>query len=110
NKSEKSVCDNGSTSNPSEPSSKWFSISTSLLGRERSLDNNSYIEEYDCSSLALDLKKKKKKKGGRKNSSLETRSRYVSDQDMCFRKKGRREKNGSEKIRGKRFCFSDGVA
>ncbi|GJZ93444.1 hypothetical protein Tco_0665509 [Tanacetum coccineum] len=22
--------------------------------RERSLDNNSYVEEYDCSSLALD--------------------------------------------------------
>ncbi|GKA20247.1 hypothetical protein Tco_0700236 [Tanacetum coccineum] len=33
NKSEKSVCDNASTSNPSEPSSKGFSISTSLLGR-----------------------------------------------------------------------------
>ncbi|GKF79832.1 hypothetical protein Tco_0235400, partial [Tanacetum coccineum] len=43
--------------------------------KERSLDNNSYIEEYDCSSLALDwkkkkkkkMKKKKKKKGERKN-------------------------------------------
>ncbi|GKE57702.1 hypothetical protein Tco_1496887 [Tanacetum coccineum] len=33
NKSEKSVCDNASTSNPSEPSSKGFLISTSLLGR-----------------------------------------------------------------------------
>ncbi|GJT50985.1 hypothetical protein Tco_0977142 [Tanacetum coccineum] len=33
NKSEKSVCDNASTSNPSEPSSKGFPISTSLLGR-----------------------------------------------------------------------------
>ncbi|GJY03638.1 hypothetical protein Tco_0369578 [Tanacetum coccineum] len=32
NKSEKSVCDNASTSNPSEPSSKWFPSSTSLLG------------------------------------------------------------------------------
>ncbi|GJZ21774.1 hypothetical protein Tco_0558813 [Tanacetum coccineum] len=32
NKSEKSVCDNASTSNPSEPSRKWFPISTSLLG------------------------------------------------------------------------------
>ncbi|GJR88609.1 hypothetical protein Tco_0212620 [Tanacetum coccineum] len=32
NKSEKSVCDNASTSNPSEPSSKGFPISTSLLG------------------------------------------------------------------------------
>ncbi|GJT54308.1 hypothetical protein Tco_0989362 [Tanacetum coccineum] len=32
NKSKKSVCDNASTSNPSEPSSKGFSISTSLLG------------------------------------------------------------------------------
>ncbi|GJR03868.1 hypothetical protein Tco_0526852 [Tanacetum coccineum] len=32
NKSEKSVCDNASTSKPSEPSSKGFSISTSLLG------------------------------------------------------------------------------
>ncbi|GJQ90557.1 retrovirus-related pol polyprotein from transposon TNT 1-94 [Tanacetum coccineum] len=37
-------------------------------GRDRSLDNNSYIEEYDCPSFALDKrKKKKKKKGGRKN-------------------------------------------
>ncbi|GJT67834.1 hypothetical protein Tco_1019314 [Tanacetum coccineum] len=33
NKSDKSVCDNASTSNPSEPSSKGFLISTSLLGR-----------------------------------------------------------------------------
>ncbi|GJR81479.1 hypothetical protein Tco_0152264 [Tanacetum coccineum] len=33
NKSEKSVCDNASTSNPSKPSSKGFTISTSLLGR-----------------------------------------------------------------------------
>ncbi|GKC07347.1 reverse transcriptase domain-containing protein [Tanacetum coccineum] len=33
NKSEKSVCDNASTSNPSKPSSKGFPISTSLLGR-----------------------------------------------------------------------------
>ncbi|GKE67322.1 hypothetical protein Tco_1521483, partial [Tanacetum coccineum] len=33
NKSGKSVCDNASTSNPSEPSSKGFLISTSLLGR-----------------------------------------------------------------------------
>ncbi|GJX69041.1 hypothetical protein Tco_0304768 [Tanacetum coccineum] len=33
NKSEKSVRDNASTSNPSEPLSKGFSISTSLLGR-----------------------------------------------------------------------------
>nr|GEU74912.1 ribonuclease H-like domain-containing protein [Tanacetum cinerariifolium] len=33
NKSVKSVCDNASTSNPSEPSSNGFSISTSLLGR-----------------------------------------------------------------------------
>ncbi|GJY76626.1 hypothetical protein Tco_0481742 [Tanacetum coccineum] len=32
NKSEKFVCDNASTSNPSEPSSKGFPISTSLLG------------------------------------------------------------------------------
>ncbi|GKE79002.1 hypothetical protein Tco_1545122 [Tanacetum coccineum] len=32
NKSEKSVYDNASTSNPSEPSRKGFSISTSLLG------------------------------------------------------------------------------
>ncbi|GJX65338.1 hypothetical protein Tco_0299681 [Tanacetum coccineum] len=32
NKSKKSVCDNASTSNPSEPSSKGFLISTSLLG------------------------------------------------------------------------------
>ncbi|GJX44744.1 hypothetical protein Tco_0261420 [Tanacetum coccineum] len=32
NKSEKSMCDNASTSNPSEPSSKGFPISTSLLG------------------------------------------------------------------------------
>ncbi|GJX60629.1 hypothetical protein Tco_0292019 [Tanacetum coccineum] len=33
NKSDKSVCDNASTSNPSEPSTKGFSNSTSLLGR-----------------------------------------------------------------------------
>ncbi|GJZ18181.1 gag-pol polyprotein [Tanacetum coccineum] len=33
NKSEKSVCDNASTSNPSEPSSKGFSNFASLLGR-----------------------------------------------------------------------------
>ncbi|GKA61767.1 hypothetical protein Tco_0761286 [Tanacetum coccineum] len=33
NKSDKSVCDNASTSNPSKPSSKGFSNSTSLLGR-----------------------------------------------------------------------------
>ncbi|GJT27649.1 hypothetical protein Tco_0907924 [Tanacetum coccineum] len=33
NKSEKSMYDNASTSNPSEPSSKGFPISTSLLGR-----------------------------------------------------------------------------
>ncbi|GJX54103.1 hypothetical protein Tco_0282472 [Tanacetum coccineum] len=33
NKSEKSVCDNASTSNPSKPSSKGFSNSASLLGR-----------------------------------------------------------------------------
>ncbi|GJX41152.1 retrovirus-related pol polyprotein from transposon TNT 1-94 [Tanacetum coccineum] len=33
NKSKKSMCDNASTSNPSEPSSKGFPISTSLLGR-----------------------------------------------------------------------------
>ncbi|GJU69063.1 hypothetical protein Tco_1255322 [Tanacetum coccineum] len=33
NKSEKSMCENASTSNPSEPSSKGFPISTSLLGR-----------------------------------------------------------------------------
>ncbi|GJZ96373.1 hypothetical protein Tco_0668707 [Tanacetum coccineum] len=26
----------------------------SFTGRERSLDNNTYVEEYDCSSLALD--------------------------------------------------------
>ncbi|GJW52870.1 hypothetical protein Tco_0096955 [Tanacetum coccineum] len=32
NKSEKSVCDSASTSNPSEPSSKGFLISTSFLG------------------------------------------------------------------------------
>ncbi|GJY87784.1 hypothetical protein Tco_0502412 [Tanacetum coccineum] len=32
---------------------------------------------------------------------LKTRSRYVSDQDMCFRMKGRRENNRSEKIHGK---------
>ncbi|GJW09692.1 putative reverse transcriptase domain-containing protein [Tanacetum coccineum] len=32
NKSDKSVCDNASTSNPSKPSSKGFSNSTSLLG------------------------------------------------------------------------------
>ncbi|GJS72513.1 hypothetical protein Tco_0705354 [Tanacetum coccineum] len=32
NKSDKSVCDNAITSNPSEPSSKGFSNSTSLLG------------------------------------------------------------------------------
>ncbi|GKB65017.1 hypothetical protein Tco_0921203 [Tanacetum coccineum] len=38
NKSEKSVCDNASTSNPSEPSSKGFLISTSLLGRYDSHD------------------------------------------------------------------------
>ncbi|GKA38005.1 hypothetical protein Tco_0724570 [Tanacetum coccineum] len=33
NKSDKSLCDNANTSNPSEPSSKGFSNSTSLLGR-----------------------------------------------------------------------------
>ncbi|GJW49700.1 hypothetical protein Tco_0091051 [Tanacetum coccineum] len=33
NKSEKSMCDNASTSNPSESSSKGFPISTSLLGQ-----------------------------------------------------------------------------
>ncbi|GJU51782.1 hypothetical protein Tco_1221337 [Tanacetum coccineum] len=33
NQSEKSMCDNASTSNPSKPSSKGFSNSTSLLGR-----------------------------------------------------------------------------
>ncbi|GJR48417.1 hypothetical protein Tco_1316520 [Tanacetum coccineum] len=33
NKSEKSVCDNASTSNPSEPTSKGFLIYTSLLDR-----------------------------------------------------------------------------
>ncbi|GJV50117.1 hypothetical protein Tco_1440329 [Tanacetum coccineum] len=33
NQSEKSVCDNASTSNPSKPSSKGFSNSASLLGR-----------------------------------------------------------------------------
>ncbi|GJR80588.1 hypothetical protein Tco_0151373 [Tanacetum coccineum] len=33
NKSEKSMCENASTSNPSEPSSKGFPISTSFLGR-----------------------------------------------------------------------------
>ncbi|GJW39786.1 hypothetical protein Tco_0065631 [Tanacetum coccineum] len=33
NKSDKSVCDNASTSNPSEPSSKGFLNSTSLFGR-----------------------------------------------------------------------------
>ncbi|GKC29920.1 hypothetical protein Tco_1037214 [Tanacetum coccineum] len=33
NKSEKSVCDNASTSNPSKPSSKGFSNSASFLGR-----------------------------------------------------------------------------
>ncbi|GKC73502.1 hypothetical protein Tco_1119385 [Tanacetum coccineum] len=33
NQSEKYVCDNASTSNPSEPSSKGFPISTSLLDR-----------------------------------------------------------------------------
>ncbi|GJT20328.1 hypothetical protein Tco_0890265 [Tanacetum coccineum] len=33
NKSKKSVCDNASTSNPLEPSSKGFMISTYLLGR-----------------------------------------------------------------------------
>ncbi|GJW43998.1 gag-pol polyprotein [Tanacetum coccineum] len=33
NKSEKSVCDNASTSNPSKPSNKGFSNSASLLGR-----------------------------------------------------------------------------
>ncbi|GJX30960.1 hypothetical protein Tco_0240815 [Tanacetum coccineum] len=36
NQSEKFVCDNVSTSNPSKPSSKGFSISTSLLGRWQS--------------------------------------------------------------------------
>ncbi|GJY50905.1 hypothetical protein Tco_0441752 [Tanacetum coccineum] len=35
NKSEKSVCDNASTSISSEPSSKDFSISTSLIGRKQ---------------------------------------------------------------------------
>ncbi|GJV52936.1 hypothetical protein Tco_1448677 [Tanacetum coccineum] len=34
-----------------------------LNRRRRSLNNNSYVEEYNCSSLALD----EKKKGGRKN-------------------------------------------
>ncbi|GJY83150.1 hypothetical protein Tco_0496526 [Tanacetum coccineum] len=38
NKSEKSMCDNASTSNPSEPSSNGFLISTSLLGRYDSHD------------------------------------------------------------------------
>nr|GEV10620.1 hypothetical protein [Tanacetum cinerariifolium] len=40
NKSEKSVCDNASTSNPLKPSSKGFSNSTSLLGRYDSHDVN----------------------------------------------------------------------
>ncbi|GJX55546.1 hypothetical protein Tco_0285443 [Tanacetum coccineum] len=40
NKFEKSICDNASTSNPSEPSSKGFLISTSLLGRYDSHDVN----------------------------------------------------------------------
>ncbi|GKD66399.1 hypothetical protein Tco_1308507 [Tanacetum coccineum] len=40
NKSEKSMCDNASTSNPSEPSSKGFPISTSLLDRYDSHDVN----------------------------------------------------------------------
>ncbi|GJR83885.1 hypothetical protein Tco_0154670 [Tanacetum coccineum] len=44
NKSEKSVCDNASTSNPSEPSSKRFLISTSLLGRKKQEHNKKVLK------------------------------------------------------------------
>ncbi|GJV82716.1 ribonuclease H-like domain-containing protein [Tanacetum coccineum] len=51
-----------------EPEASVLRYGHWLHSRDRSLDNNSYIEEYDCPSFALDKrKKKKKKKGGRKN-------------------------------------------
>ncbi|GJS72830.1 hypothetical protein Tco_0705671 [Tanacetum coccineum] len=56
------------------------------------------------------IRRRRRRKEEERINHLKTRSRYVSDQDMCFRKKGRRENNRSEKIHGKRFCFLDGVA
>ncbi|GJS92620.1 hypothetical protein Tco_0799588 [Tanacetum coccineum] len=49
NKSEKSVCDNASTSNPSEPSSKGFLNSASLLGRL------SRLRKQDTSIYSIDV-------------------------------------------------------
>ncbi|GKB66667.1 copia protein, partial [Tanacetum coccineum] len=46
NKSEKSVCDNASTFNPSEPSSKGFLISTSLLDSLKALDESYSSKNY----------------------------------------------------------------
>ncbi|GKB54657.1 hypothetical protein Tco_0905410 [Tanacetum coccineum] len=49
NKSEKSVCDNASTSNPSKPSSKGFSNSASLLGSQnrRDLPRNTPLDRVE---------------------------------------------------------------
>ncbi|GJZ06661.1 hypothetical protein Tco_0540454 [Tanacetum coccineum] len=65
NKSKKSMCDNASTSNPSEPSSKGFPISTSLLGRKKDQlvlsiliiypDSMNYLLDYDKTIILLRL-------------------------------------------------------
>ncbi|GJX18409.1 retrovirus-related pol polyprotein from transposon TNT 1-94 [Tanacetum coccineum] len=66
NKSDKSVCDNASTSNPSKPSSKGFSNSTSLLGRQQpdlqrkgKYNNPIFKEKGSVRFSALYLKKKR---------------------------------------------------
>ncbi|GKA60446.1 putative reverse transcriptase domain-containing protein [Tanacetum coccineum] len=63
NKSDKSVCDNASTSNPSKPSSKGFSNSTSLLGRSMAFNQiqiatRTQMKRVCTASVALTLKRR----------------------------------------------------
>ncbi|GJZ79016.1 hypothetical protein Tco_0643853 [Tanacetum coccineum] len=55
NQSEKSVCDNASTSNPLKPSSKGFSNSASLLDRLSRL-RTQILQSTDCCSSNLPVK------------------------------------------------------
>ncbi|GJT25651.1 hypothetical protein Tco_0895588 [Tanacetum coccineum] len=63
NKSEKSVCDNAGTSIPSEPSSKGFSNSASLLGSQnrRDLPRNTPLDRVEV--LGMIEKRSKVRKG-----------------------------------------------
>ncbi|GJR06445.1 RNA-directed DNA polymerase, eukaryota [Tanacetum coccineum] len=90
NKSGKFVCDNASTSNPLEPSSKGFSNSASLLGRAQ-VDQGSQIKMIQVKEMMQDndLKNSKSKdKGSRSRSqSMNDQSHYKQDKTITSQSK-----------------------